>query len=56
VDFVSRDTEITAVIAQYDVPTDRLPFLRIIETLVDPSVKSKGTFTNSALQSEIIEA
>jgi len=52
-DFVSRNSQITAIVTNYDMISDRLPFLRLVKTLIDPSVEPECPLSEIPTQPEI---
>src|SRR4029077_2741933 len=56
IDFVTRNPEVTSIVTSYDLISNVLPFLRLVKTLVNPSIEAKGHETKNSLQLEIPEA
>lgn len=55
-DLIARNAEITAIIPQNNPVSDRTPFPRRVEPLIDPSVKSERAFTNDSTEREVLKA
>src|SRR5678815_2111188 len=54
--FITLDPQITAMISNNYVISDRLPVRKRIETLINPSIETKRALADRSVQSKILKA